>query len=454
MVEKIVKKTDIVKVMLTFFIPFLFAFIKPIDLNITQAIVFGTLLMVIVWWATEWVNKSFACAVLLLVFLIFSGTGFKNVFNFVLSENIIMIVAAFLLSQGIVNSGVTRQFTRYCVERFCTTGIHFVLVSAILTFIMMLFVPQPFARVVMLSAIYADFLKNCDIEEESKSILMFSVFVFVPVTSMIFLSGDVTGNYIAMQAGQVTFTFIEWAKYMAVPGIVSSAIVTVAFILTFKKALRCRIESDSAKETFKSNKDGIVSLGIMFLVVLLWSTESLHGINATVIAVIGVVLMYVTHLLSICDFKVIDLELLLFITAAFSIGRTLIGSGIGEKVKGVLMPLLPDVSSIWFVPIIALAIIFLHDIMGSVACALSFSIPMLGLITEGYWTPELIPLFVIAITYFQYIMPFNQVVIMIGYGKGYYSVRHVIKIGIILTIVTMITLMFVFIPWWKITGLM
>ena len=93
-------------------------------------------------------------------------------------------------------------------------------------------------------------------------------------------------------------------------------------------------------------------------------------------------------------------------------------------------------------------------VMGSVVTAISFSIPMVVVITEGFWDPEFAALFVLVIVAFQFILPFHNINIMIGYGGGYYKNSHTLKIGLVITAVTYAALFLIYIPWWKLTGLM
>lgn len=451
--EKIVSHKNVLKVGLTLIIPAFFIIFKPILLTLSQSIVLGVLFLVIIWWGTGWVHKDIASVLLLVTFICFAHTPPTQVLNFVCSENIVMIVAAYLLSQGIVNSEVAEQFSGYCLTRFCKTGKSLVVMSFVLCIVLLIIIPQPFPRVVLLAAIYLNYFKKYEVEENVSKVFLFSIFVASTVTSLLLLNGDVIVNYAAMGFGNINLSFVEWCKYMTLPTVCLTAIIAIVYTIVFKPELKFTFKNTGSELKLSFNKRGKIALSIMAGVVILWLSESYHGLSASLVALLGTIAMFLTRIISLKDFKVIKPSLLLFLTAEFSIGRSLTGSGVAEKIKEALAPLLPSVNSIWFLLIIALVIMGLHMIMGSVITALSFSVPMLLAITEGYYSPEFVVFFVLVIVCCQYILPFHHLNIMIGYGSGYYENKHTIKMGIALTLIVIGALFILYIPWWKLVGL-
>lgn len=91
--------------------------------------------------------------------------------------------------------------------------------------------------------------------------------------------------------------------------------------------------------------------------------------------------------------------------------------------------------------------------MGSLVTAISVLIPTLIAITAGNLSPEFIVLLTCASVCFHYILPFHHVSIMIGYGNGYYENKHIIRMGLVLTIITILAVLLIYMPWWKLVGL-
>lgn len=54
----------------------------------------------------------------------------------------------------------------------------------------------------------------------------------------------------------------------------------------------------------------------------------------------------------------------------------------------------------------------------------------------------------------HYVFPFHHVTIMIGAANKFYSDKLVMKFGMVLTIITIVSVLGLYVPWWKIIGLL
>jgi solute carrier family 13 (sodium-dependent dicarboxylate transporter), member 2/3/5 len=452
-VPTIINKGNVGKVVFSLALPLTIIIFQPMEMTLKQSIILGSLFLTIVWWGTGIVYKDAASIFLIIMFILFGDTPIQKVFFFPLSDNFILVSASYLISQGIVNSKIADKFSSFVLERFCYNSIRLVIMSFVLGILLIFVIPQPFPRVILLSSIYINFLKNYEVDNEEKMILIFSVFVAATVTSLMFLNGDVIINYAALKFGGIEMTYLEWAKYMTLPTLIATLVIAAAFIMTFKKTLKSEFQRRSIEEKLSFGSSEKKALGITILIVLLWLTESKHGISAANVALIGVIAMFIAKIVNIKDFKVINISLLIFLTAEFSIGKVLTGSGVAVKISNFLTGFFPDAGSILYIPFIIVLVMILHMIMGSLVTAVSVLIPTIITITTGTLSSELVVMIVTTSVCFHYVMPFHHVAIMIGYGNGYYQNRHTLKMGIALTIITVILVLFVYLPWWRMIGI-
>ena len=448
------KRKNSVRVALTLLLPVAMVLARPLGMTAGQSFVLGSLFTVIAWWGTGWVKRNIASAMLLLVFLLFGHTPVVQIFNFPLSGNIVMIVAAYLLSEGIVQSGAVDSLSDYLLSTYCKTYAHMVIASFVLCTVLIFAIPQPFPRVVLLAAIYINFLRERPENEERKKVLLFSIFVAATVTSLMFVNGDVIVNCAAVEFGDLELSFASWTRYMTVPTMIASALTALLFIAVFRRELQGPIEGPGAKAAFSVGPEGKRALAVTAVVVLLWLTEPVHGIGAASVAAIGVAGMFAVRVLKLKDFKVVSPGLMLFLTAQFAIGRVLVASGIAGHIRIALTHMLPAPEHALFLPALVLALMALHMVMGSVITALSFSIPMLIAMTEGLYAPELIALLVLVSVAWHFLLPFHHVTLVIGFGSGFYENRHVLRFGAVLTLLVFASVFLLYIPWWKLTGLM
>lgn len=79
---------------------------QPIGLTLRQSAVAAGVLLTIIWWSSGLVKKIPASLFLILLFALVSGTGYRTVLAFPLSETFPMIMITYVFSQAISNSGL------------------------------------------------------------------------------------------------------------------------------------------------------------------------------------------------------------------------------------------------------------------------------------------------------------------------------------------------------------
>jgi len=441
-------------ILATLMVPIIMAVLKPMDMDINQSIVFGSLLTVIIWWGSGIVNQTLACFVLLAVFIVFGRTPIRSVFYFPLSSDFVLITCAFLLSQGVVNSKVADRISELVLSKYCDSALKLVICSFVLAVVLVFVIPQPFPRVILLSSMYINFMKEQQISQESKEAVLFSIFVAATATSLLLLNGDIVQNYSALKFGNVSMSYLEWAKLMTLPSFVVLILTALVFIMVFKKEIfNVNFTKRVSSVDPKMSKQEIISLAIILGVIILWLTESIHHISVSMSALIGTLAMFTTRIIGIKDLKALNVKLLIFLTAEFAIGKVMTGSGTAFKLSNYLTRFFPDPGSYLYLPFIVVLIMALHMVMGSLITSLSVIITSLIPIVSGNLSPEVVVLLTSAAVSVHYLMPFHHVTIMIGFGNGCYQVKHTLKLGLRLTVLTLISTLFIYVPWWRLTGL-
>ena len=376
------KKKNLLKVLVSLLIPTIFILFKPLGLSIEQSIVMGALFLTILWWGTGWIHKDAASLFLLVTLLVFGKTSAKDVFYFVLSDNLVLIVASFLLSQGIINSRDAYNISLHFLSKYCYTSKRLVAMSFVLGFILIFIVPQPFPRVILLASIYNAFLEKHSFKEESKKTLILSAFIAVIVTSLASLNGDVIINYTALSFGNVNLSYFEWAKYMTLPTLLTTGVVFFAFILVFRRDLKDNFTWE--KTAFPPlTREGKKALIIIALTLVFWISEPFHGVPTSTVGLVGAILMFIFKVINLKDLKAINVSLLIFLTVEFAIGRVLVANGTAEKISSLLTGVSPNPASVFYIPFIILMIILFHMLMGSLVTAVTVLIPTLLATTTG-----------------------------------------------------------------------
>ena len=151
----------------------------------------------------------------------------------------------------------------------------------------------------------------------------------------------------------------------------------------------------------------------------------------------------------------VPFHVLMFLTAAMSIGKIGGITGMNEWLAKVILPSSVPANPLMLGLVIAGIGICLHMVLGSVIAVMGIAIPALVVFTNGTKLSPLVPaLYVYTSIAMHYIFPFQHLNMLVGLGEsdGMYSDKHVIKLGIPLTIVVFIIIIFETL-WWNFTGL-
>ncbi len=431
--------------------------LRPIGMDLRQSAVLAALVVTILWWITGVVERTIASAFLLLVFLLISGAPVKTVFTFPLSENFLLIVFSFLFSQGISNSGLVDRLLQPMLNRFGRTPLRLVGMMVLSAFVMAFIIPQPFSRIILLSLIYDNYLTRMGLEHERKAALMLGLYLVSILVNMTMIRGDIILNNALLTMSGVAMSEGTWMTYMTVPTLLYLVLALGLYFVLFRVPLQESRPLLDVPQT-QDHKGRISNeekrnLILILLTVAIWTTEELHGLSGTIIVIAATLLMIPFGMLKRPDLKAVNLKLLVFLTAAFSIGGTLNTCGVADKLFSLFAKAFPDTFSLPYILLVLAASILLHMLLGSNITTMSVVVP--GLMTIGAGTaPAHVLLFLIYIAVCgHFVLPFHHVVILLGEGKGYYSTKELLRFGLPHTILTVATVLVVYLTWWRVMGL-
>ena len=452
------RKLDIKHVsvfLLTLIAPALIFLLRPMGLSLSQAGILAALVLTIIWWVTGAVERTIASLFLLAVFLIFSGTPVKTVLSFPLSENFLMIAVSFLFSQGVSNSGLISKLLQPVLERVARKLSGLIAFMLLTIFVMIFIIPQPFSRIILLSLIFADYFDKMQMEQSLRAVLMLGLYFFSVLMNMTVLRGDIILNSALLSMSGLAISEGQWMAYMALPTVVFLSLAVVLYCLVFRKTLGIYHTAATTGPSVRPALTKREKLDLAFLatVILLWATEGVHGISGTAIVIVASILMFPMGMLQFRDLKTINVKLLVFLTAAFAIGGTMAASGVADKIFSLLVPFFPQAFGLPYVLIATAVAIVLHMLLGSNITTMSVVVPGLLTIAAGV-APELpLSLTIFVAVCGQFILPFHHVVLLLGEGNGYYSLKDLSRLGIPHTVLTIAAIVLVYLPWWGILGL-
>lgn len=444
---------DILK---TIIVPILIILIRPIGLNLYQSIIFAGLVLTVTWWTTAVVKKVYASLFLLAVFTIFGNTPTLVIYDFLISETMVTIVFAYIFSQGISNSRLAQKLLEPYLYKHGENYIKLLVIILILQFITIFIIPQPFSRLIILSIILREYFNGINLDNKAQITFMFWIHASSLFINMTITRGDLILNNALLNIANIEILETTWIKYMALPSLVFYIISAVGFVLMFKKELdkynRCekvlKVEKEDLTRTDKIN------LAVISVVVVIWATESLHGISGTLVVILGSIAMFANKLLKKEDLKCVDVNLLIFLTAAFSIGKVMTYSGTSDVIFSNFVPLFPDNFNNLYMLMIVVVSVALHMILGSNVTSLSVVLPGVMLISSGVVDPVIVMFITYVAVCGHFVLPFHSVPLLIGNGNKLFSSRETIKFSPVITLIVLACIFFVYKTWWSMIGVL
>ena len=430
-------------------------FFRPLGLDVRQAGVVAGILLAVTWWSAGIVKRIPASIFLLLVFAFVSGAPLKKVFVFPLSESFPMIAITYLFSQAIANSGLIDRVFQPFLVKYVHTPLQcvFAIIASLLVTIYI--IPQPLARVIIIATVFAQFFENAEVPERTRAALMFTVFLMYAVVNMCARDADIIMNVVAASFAETPITNGMWMKAMAIPTACVCALIVCALVVCFRRdLLGIHLHSGTLESGAPMTARQKLSVAIIACTALMWMTSGIHGVNNTVITIVGTALLFPVGALHKEDFSAIDVTTLIFLTAAFGIGGVTASCGAADKVFGALKSLFPAEYSVRYLFTMIFVCMALHMLLGSNTTSLSIVVPGLLLLCGDVLPEQPIVYIGVLSVAFHAFLPFHSVAMMIGEADGYFSVKHMLKMGVAETIILFFVAPAVFVPYWRLIGLM
>jgi len=422
----------------------------------------GLTLMTVVFWAFQIVQSGYASGLYLALLVIFQVAEPAVVFSPWIGSTMYLVIGAYLIASAVKSSGLGERIAYGFIIKFVSSYKSIIISIFALTFILSVLIPHPWPRAFLIMSVMTVVIKSAKIPKEDAIKIGFAVFAASVPVSMIFLTGDSVINPLAVQASGMTVSWIQWFVYMGPPNIVASIITCILLLVLFKPSQEVRINKEEIKEKLNAlgpisdiEKRTIVWLAIA---VILWMTDSIHGINIGWITLLIAMLMsfpLIGGILTSKQWGEVPVHVLLFLTAAMTIGKVGAVTGMNTWIAETILPSSIPSNPYVLAAIIAVISIGIHMVLGSVIAVMGIAIPALLIFTEPMGiSPIITTLLVYSAIGIHYILPFHHLNILVGQGEenGMYSQKEAMRLGIPLTIVIFVVVL-VEVAYWQIIGL-
>lgn len=420
-------------------------------------------LFTVVWWIFNVIPPAYSTLLMLMGYILFGLATPDQVFHLWTTPLMWLIIASFLIAVAVTKSGLAERVATFFIIRYANSYRDLIILTYVLGFVLSFLIPHPFPRALLLMSLMRAIIKKSGMNQVDAASVGFSVFVATTATSTILLTGDSTLNIATVGFSGLSLGWLDWPKYMAVPGLLASLLMMILHLLLFRQTGPVRIDRSALmleqQKRASMTRSEITTLIWVVIALLLWSTDSLHGIDPAWVALLVVVGLSLPKIGDVLDAKDlsagINWPILFFVVGAMAIGTVGKSTGLADWLAATLMPAIPPTNPYVFAALVSGATMMIHMVLGSaLACMSIVAPPMVHYALSAGWSPLFPALLVYTAVAIHYIFPFQQVIILLGQGEtGGYSTRQVLKYGLPLTLVALIVLIPIEVTWWMMLGL-
>ena len=418
-------------------------------------------LMTVVWWALQIAQNGYTAGVLLALMCIFQLDEPAEIFYAWTGTTMWLVIGAYLIANAVKTSGLGERIAYSYMLRF-VTGFRSIIIGIFaLTAILSLLIPHPWPRAFLIMAVMAVIIQSSGISKADAVKIGFAVFAASVPCSLIFITGDAVINPLAASyAGGADF--VTWLKVMGVPAIVMSIITLILFLALYRPERDYSIDKDAIRgklaDMGKMSGVEVKTIVWVLIAIVLWFTESIHGIDiGWVTFAVGMLMSMpiIGDLNAAKDWSAVPIHVLVFLTAAMAIGHVGADTGMNAWIASFMPTSVPD--NMFIIAAIIVALSFaVHMLLGSVIAVMGVAVPAILAFAQPLGIDPMVATMICYMAVAaHYLFPFQHLNTLVGASPdtGNYTQKETLKLGIAL-IPVLFLMGWVMVGWFGVIGML
>lgn len=356
---KIQQVVDIQQKIIYFLLTIIFAFgftyaLANPDLDKAQIYVMFLLFLSIGLWITEAV-PPFTVGLLIFGFLVFALGGYYYEIDPVNSNKMVqkyvqtwsnsviwLMLGGFFMAEAMQKVGLDKTLFRLTISKFGSKP-RFVLLGIMLVTAIFSMIMSNTATTAMMIAAVIPFINTLDKDAPFGKALL----IGIPAAASLGGMGTIIGsppNAIAVDALNnhgIPFGFLEW-MLLAFPTAIILVFIFWFFLIkryvpsvsTIDLGFLSKVDSSSSSKIFMMKKRFV--MGVLLLTLSLWLTSNLHGIPASAISLLPIILLTMFRIVSGDDVRKLPWDTLMLVAGGLSLGLAIKETGLAAYYVGLL----------------------------------------------------------------------------------------------------------------------
>jgi anion transporter len=421
--------------------------------------------MMIIAWMTEVMEYASAGLVGLFLFWIFGIAKPEVIFSGFVNDASWFYIGAVFLGTMATKTGLPLRIAGFVVNRVGLTYSRLLLGLIVISFLLTFIVPSGVARVVIMAPICIGVINLFGMDKGSN--IGRGIFLLVTYTCAIFDkmiiagTGAITARNVIERIGGVEVTYSFWLLAFF-PCSIATILVGWRLALWLFPPEIASLESrrSEVQAHFRSvvpwSPMATKASLLVLLALGLWLTDWLHGISAAKVAFgVGLIgLLPFMDVLNAEDFRKANLLPYFFVAAALGMSEVLRTTG-GLKVLtdvflGGMEPLLAN--KLIAVPVLYWTAFVYHFFTASEISMLATSLPVLMEFAKTHGLDALWVGMVWTFAAGGKLFAYQSAPLIVGYAYGYFRHVDMLKLGLLLTVVEFLALLFCTGLYWPLLG--
>ena len=423
----------------------------------------GLLFMVAALWLTELVPLAAAALLIPVVAVIAGITDAATILQPFAHPIIMLFLAGFLMAEGMHRTGVDRRIALTILSHTSLKPAYLMLTMMGLTAFLSMWMSNT-ASIAIIIPIALAVLNGLEAEAGQTGFRR-ALILGVAYAATIGGVGSAIGtpaNILALTflndfAG-TELAFVDWFAYGLPMVLVMIPILWLYLTLTFRvkfgrisNALDGQVYDAALAELGPPDRRQRLVLGVFIGVMALWLTERWHGLPTVIVALSGVLLLFLFEVIQQSDLNQINWNALLTFGGGLAIGTLLVSTGVSDWIA-LRLTALGSLPPLLVIFIVAGLTLITGAFISNTACAamlIPLAIPLAQIL-------QLDPRLLVAVVAIGSSIDFALVVgtppTMMAYSTGYFKASEIFRRGIILDLIGLLLLAFGVIWIWRLLG--
>lgn len=426
----------------------------------------GSFVCAVVWWMVEFLPDYVTMILLMCSWVVMKVVPFKTAFAAFSDTTVWLLIGALGIGVGVAASGLLNRIALIVMSKFPPTFKGMTTAIYVAGNIINPLIPSATAKVSIMTPFAKGIGDKLGFENGSEGMggLFSAAWMSTGVIYPLFLSASFF-NYtlVGLLPKDVgaKVTWMSWLSSFWVWGLVVLVLGYFVIQILYKPKEPHDMDPAFVKDQLAelgpmSKNEKIVSV-ILAVALLMWITERVHGVSATIVALVALMLMLAFNIFDRVAFRSkIGWDAIYFIGGILCLASIFPALGIDKWIGSIVGPMMePLISNMYlFVIVVPVVLFALRFVLVSQTASLMIFVLMFTPLALASGMNPIIPAFIVLVSVNLWNVIYQNTTFLAAYYASNGMVKHsqTIKMSVAYAICNIIALL-VSVPVWKLTGL-